>query len=124
MTDPYGSFLIPDLADYHQAHTIGERFRSAVERFDWALLKMVNLDKPLIVAGGLTPENVAEAIRETRPYAVDVASGVENKDGRKDKKKMQEFVAAVRETSVHRHPETKENLEPEAIARQSRNRKG
>jgi len=48
------------------------------------------------VAGGLTPKNVADAVRELRPYAVDVASGVENREGFKDKKKMQDFVLAAR----------------------------
>jgi phosphoribosylanthranilate isomerase len=66
------------------------------ERFDWTLLKEVKLEMPLIVAGGLTPENVADAVREMRPYAVDVASGVENSIGFKDKKKMQDFVLSAR----------------------------
>jgi phosphoribosylanthranilate isomerase len=71
-------------------------FGGTGERFDWTLLKGVNIEKPLIVAGGLTPENVADAVRELRPYAVDVASGVENREGFKDKKKMQDFVLAAR----------------------------
>ena len=71
-------------------------FGGTGERFDWTLLKGVKFEKPLIVAGGLTPENVADAVREMRPYAVDVASGVENREGFKDKKKMQDFVLAVR----------------------------
>jgi phosphoribosylanthranilate isomerase len=66
------------------------------KRFDWTLLKRLKFEKPLIVAGGLTPENVADAVRELRPYAVDVASGVENGKGFKDKKKMEDFVLAVR----------------------------
>jgi phosphoribosylanthranilate isomerase len=66
------------------------------ERFDWTLLKDIILEKPLIVAGGLTPENVADAVREMRPYAVDVASGVENHKGLKDKKKMEDFVLAAK----------------------------
>jgi phosphoribosylanthranilate isomerase len=66
-------------------------------RFDWTMLRKARIEKPVIAAGGLTPENVAEAIRTMRPYAVDVASGVENSRGSKDKAKMQDFVAAVRE---------------------------
>lgn len=71
-------------------------FGGTGERFDWTLLRGVKFDKPLIVAGGLTAENVAEAVREMRPYAVDVASGVENREGDKDKKKMEDFILAAR----------------------------
>ncbi|HSZ27298.1 MAG TPA: phosphoribosylanthranilate isomerase [Chthoniobacterales bacterium] len=71
-------------------------FGGTGERFNWTLLKELKFAKPLIVAGGLTPENVADAIRELRPFAVDVATGVENSEGFKDKKKMQDFVLAAR----------------------------
>jgi len=65
-------------------------------RFDWTLLNDEKFDKVLIVAGGLTSENVADAIRATRPHAVDVASGVENREGLKDRKKVEDFILAVR----------------------------
>ncbi len=65
------------------------------ERFDWRKIPET-LAKPLILAGGLKPENVAEAIVQTRPYAVDVSSGVESGRGIKDQRLMQQFVENVR----------------------------
>lgn len=66
------------------------------ERFDWALaLKAVALRHPVILAGGLTPENVGQAIQQVRPYAVDVSSGVEEAPGLKNAQKLNAFVQAV-----------------------------
>ena len=53
---------------------------------------------PLILAGGLTPENVTEAARAVRPWAVDVASGVEATPGRKDPEKVRAFIANAKTT--------------------------
>jgi phosphoribosylanthranilate isomerase len=58
----------------------------------WHLLEGFDPGVPLILAGGLTPDNVAEAVRRVRPYAVDVASGVEASPGRKDAEKMRRFI--------------------------------
>lgn len=63
--------------------------------FDWSLMPR-DLKQPLILAGGLTSANVAEAIRMARPWAVDVASGIESAPGVKDPDKMRDFIAAVR----------------------------
>jgi len=63
--------------------------------FDWALLK--GFDRPCFLAGGLGPDNVALAVRDVRPFAVDVSSGIET-DGAKDYQKMAAFVNAVRNT--------------------------
>ncbi|MEQ8938002.1 MAG: N-(5'-phosphoribosyl)anthranilate isomerase, partial [Gammaproteobacteria bacterium] len=54
-----------------------------------------NSQKPLILAGGLTPENVQSAIVQTRPYAVDVSGGVESSKGKKDIDKVQKFIREV-----------------------------
>ena len=61
------------------------------ESFDWALVPP-DLGKPVILAGGLTPENVARAIAVVRPYAVDVSSGVEQDKGIKDAAKIAAFI--------------------------------
>ena len=63
------------------------------EVFDWSILK--NMDRPYILAGGLTPENVERAVKTLHPYGVDVSSGVETGD-RKDRKKVGVFVQNVR----------------------------
>ena len=74
------------------------------ETFDWALLSdgvspevHTGLDTPIILAGGLHPGNVAEAVSQVHPYAVDVSSGVEKAKGIKDADKINAFIKAVRE---------------------------
>ena len=63
------------------------------EVFDWKLIK--NMKRPYFLAGGLSPDNVENAVEQLTPYAVDVSSGIET-DGVKDKVKMAAFAAAVR----------------------------
>lgn len=76
------------LADAHTPGVYGGTGR----RLDWELL--APLDKArLVLAGGLAPDNVAEAVRAVRPFAVDVASGVEIEPGRKDPRKVERFIA-------------------------------
>lgn len=65
--------------------------------FNWDLaVEAGRWGRPIFLAGGLTPENVAEAIRRVRPFGVDVSSGVEASPGRKDSARMQAFVRAAR----------------------------
>lgn len=67
------------------------------EKFNWDLaVQAVALGKPVFLAGGLTAENVSDAITRVRPFGVDVSSGVEASPGKKDPAKMAAFVAAAR----------------------------
>lgn len=75
------------------AHRAGEAGGTGLG-FDWTRIPS-RLPLPLVLAGGLNPDNVAQAIRACRPYAVDVASGVEASPGRKDVHRMQRFIEEV-----------------------------
>ena len=76
-----------------------EEYGGVGERFDWSLAPKVH-ERPLVLSGGLTPGNVAEAIRRVRPWGVDVSSGVESAKGLKDAAKIAAFVAEVRNANV------------------------
>lgn len=66
-------------------------------RFNWDLaVEARKLGRPVILAGGLTPENVAEAVRKVQPFAVDVSSGVEASPGKKDHTRVRRFIAAAK----------------------------
>ncbi len=78
------------LLDTYVADTAG----GSGQVFDWDRVPH-DVDKPLVLAGGLTPENVGEAIRKVHPYAVDVSSGVELTKGVKDARKISAFIEAV-----------------------------
>jgi phosphoribosylanthranilate isomerase len=86
--------------DYHLLDSYVAGFRGGTgETFAWELVPPPGRRvAPVILSGGLTPGNVAEAIATTRPFAVDVASGVESSPGRKDPAALSAFTAAVRGT--------------------------
>jgi phosphoribosylanthranilate isomerase len=67
------------------------------QQFPWQLaVEAKRFGRPIIVAGGLTPENVAGCVAEVRPYGVDVSTGVEASPGRKDAAKLRDFISAAR----------------------------
>ena len=93
------NFLLANVEKYHSAkallldgHAPGEAGGTG-ESFDWASIAAV--DKPIVLAGGLRPDNVKQAIDLVHPFAVDVSSGVESSPGIKDKDKVAAFMKQV-----------------------------
>jgi phosphoribosylanthranilate isomerase len=80
------------LVDAYRAGEYGGTGQTA----DWRLASGLARQAPILLAGGLNPGNVAEAVRQVQPWGVDVASGVESTPGRKDTAKMRTFIAAAR----------------------------
>lgn len=74
----------------------GNQYGGSGKSFDWDLLTDLNARVPLVLAGGLGPDNVAEAVARVRPFAVDVSSGVEESPGRKDHQKIINFIKQVK----------------------------
>ncbi|SFV79370.1 Phosphoribosylanthranilate isomerase [hydrothermal vent metagenome] len=87
--------------DYHQASGLlldafnKDAYGGTGKAFDWSLAK-VDIDLPIILAGGLNPDTVTEAIKQVNPYAVDVSSGVESEPGMKDIVKIKQFIHKAR----------------------------
>jgi phosphoribosylanthranilate isomerase len=85
------------LLDAHASDKLG----GTGEKFNWDLAIEANkLGKPIFLAGGLTPENVADGIRQVQPYGVDVSSGVEKSPGKKDETKVRAFIKAAKDAEV------------------------
>jgi phosphoribosylanthranilate isomerase len=71
------------------------------EKFNWELaIEAKKLGRPIFLAGGLVPENVAEAVRMVQPFAVDVSSGVEAEPGKKDHAKVRSFISAAKSVEM------------------------
>ena len=68
--------------------------------FDWSILKKLDLQKPFLLAGGLNPDNIAEALERVAPFGVDVNSGVEDVPGRKNHELLRRFVDGVSQTDA------------------------
>ena len=82
------------LLDAYSAENLG----GTGEKFNWDLaIEAQKFGKPVFLAGGLTPENVAAAVRKVQPFGVDVSSGVESSLGKKDHAKVRAFIANVRQ---------------------------
>jgi phosphoribosylanthranilate isomerase len=77
----------------------GARRGGTGQKFDWSLAETLAQESPVMVAGGLAPENVAEVMERVRPWGVDVSSGVET-GGRKDPAKIVHFIETVRRTDA------------------------
>jgi phosphoribosylanthranilate isomerase len=73
------------------------QFGGTGQRADWALAAQLSAAHRVILAGGLTPDNVMAAVRQVRPYGVDVSSGVELEPGRKDPEKVARFIRMAKE---------------------------
>jgi phosphoribosylanthranilate isomerase len=86
----------PFHTDFHLLDAHHEDLRGGTgTTFDWELVGQRRSPQPLIVSGGLTPDNVTAAVAATRPFAVDVASGVEAEPGRKDPAKLEAFLTTA-----------------------------
>jgi phosphoribosylanthranilate isomerase len=96
------------LSAFHTDYRLLDSYTAGVpggtgETFAWELARVHSVPThpvPMILSGGLTPDNVGDAIAAVRPFAVDVASGVERAPGQKDPDKMQAFAAAVRAAAI------------------------
>ena len=97
-----GADSLAGIENYHVSALLldawnDQQYGGSGESFDWQLARKLTGRLPVILAGGLNPDNVAEAIRVVNPYAVDVSSGVETSPGRKDHNKIRKFIQQVRQ---------------------------
>ena len=119
------SFRVAQLANFTRASSIlldgfDARLRGGTGKsFTWKLAKSSGRKRQIFLAGGLTPENAAEAVSAARPFAIDVCSGVESRPGKKDAARMRALVAAVRPVSTARPASTKRTVSPARRKRRS-----
>lgn len=96
--EPYAPFVRAFLLDTYEPERAGGTGRS----FDWTVIERFGLTRPFILAGGLNPDNIGDAIRAARPSIIDVNSGVEERPGIKDPRLIRELVRAVRRAENRR----------------------
>jgi phosphoribosylanthranilate isomerase len=119
------SFRVAQLANFMRASSIlldgfDARLRGGTGKsFNWKLAKSAGRKRQIFLAGGLTPENAAEAVSAARPFAIDVCSGVESRPGKKDAARMRALIAAVRPVSTARPASTKRPVSPARSKRRS-----
>jgi len=99
------NFKVESLRSYNNGMFLldsaqGTRFGGTGKVFDWNQAYGANAFGWIMLAGGLTSENVADAVSRLHPFAVDVSSGVESSPGRKDYEKMRRFIETVRKTDI------------------------
>lgn len=87
--------LYPVLAILFDKHA-DKMYGGTGKSFDWGVLAGINISRKVILSGGLTPENVSQAIEIVKPYGVDVSTGVEDSPGKKNHIKMRKFIEAVK----------------------------
>lgn len=98
-----GPETLAALPNYHTDAWMLDAYAAAAHggtgaTFNWSLAReAARFGRPIFLAGGLTPENVGEAVRQVQPFAVDVSSGVESAPGQKDHAKVRAFIRAARE---------------------------
>jgi phosphoribosylanthranilate isomerase len=101
----HGDFVPESVSRYRSSTCLldaydPERKGGTGTTFDWTMARLTSAYARIIVAGGLTPLNVGDAIAAARPYAVDVNSGVESAPGKKDRRLLTEFMKRVREAAL------------------------
>lgn len=106
MAFPAGDPRLDDADDYAaDAFLVDSATPGSGEVFDWSLAEGAPQNRRIVLAGGLTPENVADAVRVVRPWGVDVSTGVEAAPGRKDASRMRAFIEAAKAAEPPPPPE-------------------
>lgn len=100
---------IERIGEYHVSACLLDTYREGMhggtgEAFDWDMAVEAKASGRIILSGGLNPDNVGEAVRRVRPYAVDASSGVESAPGRKDPDRVLRFIKEARAASADRGP--------------------
>jgi phosphoribosylanthranilate isomerase len=119
------SFHVAELANFKGASSIlldgfDAQLRGGTGKsFNWKLAKSAGRKRQIFLAGGLTPENAAEAVSAARPFAIDVCSGVESRPGKKDVARMRALVAAVRPLAERRAASKTRGVSPTRRKRRS-----